>query len=364
MCKNPAMPTPDGRHVVVVLALAPVIGFDLQIPPQVFGAAERDGRPLYDVRVCGVDRGPVATLAGFSLQLEHGPEALAEADTVVVPGTRHPGVRRDGVLPCDVRDALATVPGHARWMSICTGAFVLAAAGRLDGRRVTTHWAHAGDLRRLHPSVEVDESVLFVDDGDLATSAGLAAGLDLCLHVVRGDHGTAVANDVARHLVVAPWRDGGQAQFIDAPVPVAGEGSTAAARAWALDHLDADVDVSAMAARVSMSVRTFTRRFRTETGTSPHAWLVARRVAHARSLLEGSDLPVDRVAVASGLGTAASLRAHLAAEVGLSPLAYRRRFRGQAGPSASTNAGAGTSRSTTTGFGARLTSSRRTSGRE
>jgi transcriptional regulator GlxA family with amidase domain len=328
MCKNPAMPTADGRHVVVVLALPPVVGFDLQIPPQVFGTAERDGRLLYDVRVCSVDGRAVPTLAGFSLQLEHGPEALAEADTVVVPGTRHGSVRRDGVLPAEILAVLATVPAHARWMSICTGAFVLAAAGRLDGRRVTTHWAHADDLRRLHPQVEVDESVLFVDDGDLATSAGLAAGLDLCLHVIRGDHGAAVANDVARHLVVAPWRDGGQAQFIDAPVPEAGEGSTAAVRAWALDHLDEDLDVAGLAARASMSVRTFTRRFRTETGTSPHAWLVARRVARARSLLEDSDLSIDRIAGASGLGTAASLRAHLAAEVGLSPLAYRRRFRG------------------------------------
>ncbi|WP_243653429.1 GlxA family transcriptional regulator [Pseudonocardia endophytica] len=322
------MPTPDGRHVVVVLAFAPVVGFDLQIPPQVFGTAERDGRPLYDVRVTGVEGRTVPTAAGFALQLEHGPEALAEADTVIVPGTRHESARRDGTLSDDVLEILSTAPPHARWMSICTGAFVLAAAGLLDGRRVTTHWAHADELRRLHPRVEVDESVLFVDDGDLATSAGLAAGLDLCLHVLRGDHGAAVANDVARHLVVAPWRDGGQAQFIDSPVPAAGDGSTAAARAWALDHLDEPLDVATLAARASMSVRTFTRRFRIEAGVSPHAWLVARRVARARTLLEDSDLPVDRIAVAAGLGTAASLRSHLAADVGLSPLAYRRRFRG------------------------------------
>ncbi|PVZ12040.1 GlxA family transcriptional regulator [Actinomycetospora cinnamomea] len=324
------MPGTD-RHVVAVLALPEVIGFDLQIPPLVFGTAEQAGRPLYDVRVCGLAE-RVSTTAGFALALEHGPEALAAADTVVVPGTRFAPARRDGVLPPEVHEALAAVPAGARWMSICTGAFVLAAAGRLAGRRATTHWAYAADLRRLHPDLDVDESVLFVDDGDVATSAGLAAGLDLCLHVLRADHGAEVANAVARHLVVAPWRDGGQAQFIDHPVPPAGAGATGAVRAWAVEHLDADLDVATLAARASMSVRTFTRRFRAETGTSPHAWVVAQRVARARRLLEQSDLPVERVAAAAGLGTAASLRAHLAEEVGLSPLAYRRRFRGASHP--------------------------------
>jgi len=332
MTSRPDGPAPagsasgEGRHVVAVLALPEVIGFDLQIPPQVFGTAAADGRALYDVRVCGLTE-RVPTTAGFSLALEHGPEALAAADTVVVPGTRLASARRDGVLPPEVHDALASVPAGARWMSICTGAFVLAAAGRLAGRRATTHWAHAAELRRLHPDVEVDESVLFVDHGDLATSAGLAAGLDLCLHVLRHDHGAEVANAVARHLVVAPWRDGGQAQFIDHPLPASGAGSTGAVRAWAVEHLDADIDVAGLAARASMSVRTFTRRFRAETGTSPHAWLVTQRVARARRLLETTDLPVERIAAAAGLGTAASLRAHLAGEVGLSPLAYRRRFR-------------------------------------
>ena len=317
---------PGPRHVVAVLALPEVIGFDLQIPPQVFGSAEAGGQPLYDVRVCGFDE-RVPTTAGFSLLLEHGPETLAVADTVIVPGTRFAPARREGVLPAEVQAALDAVPAHTRWLSICTGAFVLAAAGRLAGRRATTHWAHADALRRLHPDLEVDESVLFVDDGDVATSAGLAAGLDLCLHVLRRDHGAEVANAVARHLVVAPWRDGGQAQFIDRPLPADRDGSTGAVRAWALEHLDAELDVAGLAARAAMSVRTFTRRFRAETGTSPHAWLVAQRVARARRLLEGSDLPVDRVAADAGLGTAASLRAHLAEDVGLSPLAYRRRFR-------------------------------------
>lgn len=314
-------------HVVAVLALPPVVGFDLAIPPQVFGTAQRDGEPLYDVRVCAVQPGPVATTAGYALLAEHGPEALAAADTVVVPGTHDVSVRRDGVLAPEVRAALATVPSGARWMSICTGAFVLAAAGRLDGRRATTHWERADALRALHPAIEIDEDVLFVDEGDLATSAGLAAGLDLCLHVVRRDHGAAVANEVARHLVVAPWRDGGQAQFIERPVPVDDAGSTGPTRTWAREHLADPLDVAALARHASMSVRTFARRFRAETGTSPHAWVLAQRVAHARHLLESTDLPVDRVAADAGLGTTSSLRAHLAADVGLSPVAYRRTYR-------------------------------------
>ncbi|MEJ2867243.1 helix-turn-helix domain-containing protein [Actinomycetospora sp. OC33-EN08] len=314
-------------HVVAVLALPPVVGFDLAIPPQVFGTAERDGRPLYDVRVCGLEPGPVATTAGYALHLDHGREALAAADTVIVPGTHYVPARRDGVLPPEVHSALATVRPGARWMSICTGAFVLAAAGRLDGRRAATHWARADELRRLHRDVEVDEDVLFVDDGDLATSAGLAAGIDLCLHVLRRDHGAAVATEVARHLVVAPWRSGGQAQFIERPLPADDGGSTAPTRVWAREHLADPLDVAALARHARMSTRTFARRFRAETGTSPHAWVLAQRVARARHLLESTDLPIDRVAADAGLGTTSSLRAHLAADVGLSPVAYRRTYR-------------------------------------
>lgn len=314
-------------HVVAVLALPPVVGFDLAIPPQVFGTAERGGQPLYDVRVCGLEPGPIATTAGYALHVEHGVEALAAADTVLVPGTHFVPARRDGVLPAEVHEALAQVPDTARWMSICTGAFVLAAAGRLDGRRATTHWARADSLRALHPEVEVDEDVLFVDEGDLATSAGLAAGIDLCLHVVRRDHGAAVATEVARHLVVAPWRDGGQAQFIERPVPVDDDGSTGPTRTWARERLAEPLDVATLARHAAMSPRTFARRFRAETGTSPHAWILAQRVAHARHLLESTDLAIDRVAADAGLGTTSSLRAHLAADVGLSPVAYRRTYR-------------------------------------
>ncbi|GAA3851623.1 helix-turn-helix domain-containing protein [Amycolatopsis tucumanensis] len=319
MCKNPAM------HRVVVLAVSEVVGYDLNIAPLVFGTAAQDGEPLYDVRVCGVNDRPVRVSHGYDAQLGHGPEALEDADTVVIPGTRVHGPRRDGVLPPDLAAALARIPSSARLVSICTGAFVLAAAGVLDGRRATTHWAHAPAFRRLYPQVDLDENVLFVDDGDVLTSAGLAAGVDLCLHLVRSDHGSAVANHVARYCVVPPWRDGGQSQFIEQPLPEA-DGSTAATRAWVLERLGEPLDLAALAKHAGMSVRTFSRRFRAETGQSPRAWLNQQRVLHARHLLETTDLPVDRVAAESGLGTAASLRQHLNAAIGVAPLAYRRTF--------------------------------------
>ncbi|WP_431928498.1 GlxA family transcriptional regulator [Amycolatopsis tucumanensis] len=312
-------------HRVVVLAVSEVVGYDLNIAPLVFGTAAQDGEPLYDVRVCGVDDRPVRVSHGYDAHLGHGPEALEDADTVVIPGTRVHGPRREGVLSPDLAAALARIPSSARLVSICTGAFVLAAAGVLDGRRATTHWAHAPAFRRLYPQVDLDENVLFVDDGDVLTSAGLAAGVDLCLHLVRSDHGSAVANHVARYCVVPPWRDGGQSQFIEQPLPET-DGSTAATRAWVLERLGEPLDLAALAKHAGMSVRTFSRRFRAETGQSPRAWLNQQRVLHARHLLETTDLPVDRVAAESGLGTAASLRQHLNAAIGVAPLAYRRTF--------------------------------------
>ncbi|EHR49340.1 transcriptional regulator containing an amidase domain and an AraC-type DNA-binding HTH domain [Saccharomonospora marina XMU15] len=313
-------------HLVTVLALEPVVGYDMHIPQQIFTTARRDGERLYDVRICGVDNRPVRVGAGYTAVLDHGPEALDCADTVIIPGTMVNGPRHHGTLPADIAAALARIPSHARVMSICTGAFVLAAAGLLDGRRATTHWAYADDFRALYPKVELDENVLFVDDGDVLTSAGLAAGVDLCLHVVRGDHGSEAANVAARHCVVPPWRDGGQSQFIDRPLAATRDGSTAATRAWALQHLAEPLDLATLAAHATMSPRTFSRRFREETGLPPHTWLTRQRVLHARHLLESTDLPVDRVAAESGLGSAASLRHHLNASIGVAPLAYRRTF--------------------------------------
>lgn len=315
-------------HRVAVLALAPVVGFDMTIPPTVLGnAATVDGTKLYDVRICGLSTDAVPTTMGYAIVPQAGPEWVAAADTVIVPGTQMPGPRRHGTLPPEPAEVLATIRPGARIVSICTGAFVLAAAGLLDGRRATSHWSFAGDFRRLFPRVRLDENLLFVEDGNLCTSAGLAAGLDLCLHLVRTDHGSDVANRVARYCVVPPWREGGQSQFIDRHVPEDGSDGTAPTRAWALRHLDDDLDLSTLSAHARMSIRTFTRRFKAETGLAPGAWLLQQRLRHARHLLESTDLPIDEVARAAGLGTAASLRHHMRAELGVPPLAYRKTFR-------------------------------------
>ncbi|MGH3621430.1 MAG: GlxA family transcriptional regulator, partial [Sciscionella sp.] len=234
----------------------------------------------------------------------------------------------NGRLSASMADALARIRPGTRVASICTGAFVLAAAGLLDGRRATTHWKSAGRFQRLYPSVELDPDVLYVDEGDILTSAGEAAGIDLCLHMIRCDHGAVVANDVARATVVPPHRDGGQAQFIRRPIPEPRFSSTRAARGWALAHLDRPLTLRELAAQESMSVRTFTRRFREEAGVSPQQWLSQQRVECARQLLEETDLPVDRVAMNAGFGTAASLRQHLHTQLGISPTAYRNTFRG------------------------------------
>ena len=327
MARSPKQPRP---HRVVVLLLEPAIGYDAVIPVQLLGeAVDEAGHHLYDVTMASLDGGPVRTSSGYSIVPHGDASALARADTVIVPGTQVPGPREDGTLPADVADALASVRRGTRLVSICTGAFVLAAAGLLDGRPATTHWRHAGHLAALHPEVLLDPDVLFTDDGDVLTSARLSAGVDLSLHLIRRHHGAEVANRVARYCVVPPWRDGGQAQYIERFVPARPDESTAAARTWALEHLEADVP--ALAKRAGMSLRTFARRFREETGQSPGAWLIQQRVRHAQHLLEATDLGVDEVAERAGMGTAASLRTHLRAHVGVTPAAYRRTFRAPVG---------------------------------
>ncbi len=324
MCKNPAMKV---RHRVAVLALPGVIPLDLGAPTQIFWAA-RDAadHPYYSVATCTPDGGPVRTAADFTIATGHDLGLLATADTVVVPGinVRSPALSGTPEVCAALRGAHAR---GARVMSICTGAFVLAATGLLDDRPATTHWAHADRFRRRYPRVKLDADVLFVDDGDILTSAGVAAGLDLCLHVVRRDHGSEVANRSARRCVVPAWRDGGQSQFIERPLPAPGGATTGPTRAWALQRLDRPLDLADLAGHARMSVRTFTRRFRDETGMSPGRWLQRQRVELARRLLESTDLPIDRVAAQCGFGTAASLRQHLHAAVGVSPAAYRRAFR-------------------------------------
>ncbi|MEU1178266.1 helix-turn-helix domain-containing protein [Streptomyces sp. NPDC005820] len=317
-------------HRVVVLALDGILPFELGIPHRIFGRPkDAEGRPLYEVVTCSIrPPGPVHTDADFAIMVEHGPETLATADTVVVPASYELGpVFEEGVLTDELAAALAHIRPGTRLASICTGVYVLAATGRLDGRPATTHWADAEHLQQLFPKIDVDPDVLFIDDGDILTSAGVAAGIDLCLHMVRRDHGTAVANDVARRTVVPPHRDGGQAQYIERPVPDPEQAGTTTARAWALGRLHEPIQLRDMAAQESLSVRTFTRRFREETGVSPGQWLTQQRVERARHLLESTDRSVDQVARDSGFGTAQSMRQHLQAALGVTPTAYRRTFR-------------------------------------
>ncbi|MEV4684543.1 GlxA family transcriptional regulator [Streptomyces kurssanovii] len=320
------------RHRVVVLALHGLLPFELGIPHRIFGRAkDAAGNALYEILTCGIRPGPVMTDADFAVHVEHGPEALAGADTVVVPASYELGpVYDEGRLPDDLAAALAHIRPGTRMVSICTGGYVLAAAGYLDGRPATTHWSAAEHFQRMFPSVKVDADVLFIDDGDVLTSAGVAAGLDLCLHIVRRDHGAAVANEVARRTVVPPHRDGGQAQYIHRPVPEPQLATTTAARAWALDRLHEPLQLRDLADQESMSVRTFTRRFREEVGISPGQWLTQQRVERARHLLESTDLSVDQVARDAGFGTAQSMRQHLQAALGVPPTVYRRTFRASA----------------------------------
>ncbi len=333
-------------HEVAVLALDGVVTLDLGVPTQVFHAAVGPEKQRhYRVRVATPDGGPVRTSGGFAVLPEHDLSLLATADTVIVPGVAEPHLRPP--TPEPVLEALrAAAARGTRIMSICTGSFVLAEAGLLDGRPATTHWAYADAFRHRYPQVDLDADVLFVDDGQVLTSAGVAAGLDLCLHVVRRDHGSEVANRAARRAVVPAWRDGGQSQFIERPVPPVGEASTAGARAWVLDRLEHPIELADMAEHARMSVRTFTRRFREETGLSPGRWLLGQRVEHARRLLEGTDLTVDAVASRAGFGTAVSLRQHLHAVVGVSPAAYRRAFRLRAQPPAASGSASASSSST------------------
>lgn len=316
-------------HRVVVLALAGLLPFELGIPHRIFGRAkDAAGRPLYEILTCGLAPGPVPTDADFAIHVEHGPELLATADTVVVPASYELGpVHEYGRLTGELAEALAHIRPGTRLVSICTGGYVLAAAGYLDGRRATTHWASADHFQRLFPAVRVDPDVLYTDDGDVLTSAGVAAGIDLCLHIVRRDHGAAVANEVARRTVVPPHRDGGQAQFIERPMPEPQLASTTAVRAWVLDRLHEPLRLTDLARQEAVSVRTFTRRFREESGVSPGQWILGQRVERARRLLERTDLPMEQVARDAGFGTAQSLRKHVQAALGVSPTAYRRTFR-------------------------------------
>lgn len=309
-----------GTHTVVALAQEHGYPFELGIPARIFGAADAG----YEVLVCSPTGRPVATNAGFSVLPDHGPEVLARADTVVVPPVDPRHLRPD--IDDDVRAALALVRPGTRIVSICTGGFTLAAAGLLDDRTATTHWECAPLFRAWYPHIDLAENVLFVHDGDVHTSAGAAAGIDLCLDLIRTDHGSPVAGRAARRCIVPPLREGGQAQFIDRPVPDAADTSTAAAREWALAHLDTKITIADLARRAHMSERTLVRRFTEETGIAPRRWLTLHRLARARELLENTDLSIEEVSSAVGYATATSLRNHLSSSLGLLPTAYRRSF--------------------------------------
>ncbi|WP_067482554.1 GlxA family transcriptional regulator [Actinomadura hibisca] len=306
---------------IAFVAVPPVMLFDLAIAQMVLGAAEIGGAPGYEVLVCAAEPGPVATVDGLSVPAAHGLDAVAGADTVIVIGG-------GGLTDVDPRVLAAVRDAHAagkRMAAICTGTFVLAQAEVLDGRRATTHWGLAGDLARRFPAVRVVPDVLYVVDGPVVTSAGAAACVELCLHLIREDHGAAAAAQAARLAVVAPPRPADQAQAVRTPLPAPRTVSLAPTRAWALERLDEPLTLTVLAMHARVSTRTLARRFQDETGQSPLQWLLHQRLDRACELLETTDLPMDQVARRSGLGSADSLRQHLVRRRGLTPSAYRAR---------------------------------------
>ncbi|UOE42923.1 GlxA family transcriptional regulator [Agromyces larvae] len=309
------------NHRVAVLVLEGAKPLDVGIPAQIF--TTRASMP-YEVRVCGATPGLVTGGDGLSYHVADGLEALEWAQTIFVPGYRHPD-REDP--PAAVVDALRAA--HARGIrlaAISTGAFALAATGLLDGRRATTHWHYTKQLQAKHPLVRVDENVLFVDEGALLTSAGAASGIDLCLHLVRRDHGVALSNHVARRLVAAPYRSGGQAQYVPRALPEPLGERFAATREWAIARLGDPITLEDLARNANVSARTFSRRFRDDTGYTPMQWVLRARIDLARELLERSDLGIEQIAAQAGLGTGANLRLHFHRILGTSPMEYRHTF--------------------------------------
>ncbi|MBO3739746.1 transcriptional regulator FtrA [Actinoplanes flavus] len=309
-------------RTVAVLAYDGMSVFELGIVSEVFGLPRPEfDRPWYELTICAEKPGPVRVVGGATLHTEHGLDVFAAAETVIVPGVNA------GVSPELIAALRAAHARGARIMSICSGAFALAAAGLLDGRRATTHWRYADALRERHPAVEVDADVLYIDHGDVLTSAGSAAGLDLCLHVIRLDHGPSIANAVARRLVVQPHRDGGQAQFVEAPVAADPEDARVArSMDWALGNLAEPITVATLARHAHMSERTYLRHFARATGTTPIRWLIDRRVHASLPLLETTRTPIEAIATTVGFETAVTYRHHFGQTMRTSPSAYRRAF--------------------------------------
>jgi AraC family transcriptional activator FtrA len=315
---------PRARHRVVALAYDGLCTFEFGIVVEMFGLPRPELEVAwYDFRVCALDRGPLRATGGVTIQAKAGLRALKEAQTIVIPGWRKPAERPPEVLLKAIRAAHAR---GVRLVTICSGVFVLAAAGLLDGKRVTTHWRHAERLKADYPALQVEPDVLFIDEGQILTSAGSAAGIDLCLHIIRRDFGAEIANQVARRLVVPPQREGGQSQYIPAPVRREATDGLAPVLDWAQRKLHEPLTVDRLAARAAMSGRTFARRFREETGTTPHQWLTHQRLLAAQRRLETTDDSIDEVAEAVGLRTAATLRLHFRDMLHTTPTAYRHKF--------------------------------------
>ncbi|OKJ77876.1 GlxA family transcriptional regulator [Streptomyces sp. CB02460] len=319
---------------VAALMLDDVHPFELGVLCEVFGLDRSDeGLPVHDFAVVSGEGPQLRTHAGFTIHTPYGLDRLEEADLVAVPAGSRFGER---AFPADVLTALRrAVERGARVLSVCSGAYLLGAAGLLDGRRCTTHWRHADDLARRFPEAAVEPDVLYVEDGPVTTSAGTAAGIDACLHLVRQAYGPAAANTIARRMVVPPHRDGGQAQYIQRPLPRTRCDTVGGTLAWMERHLDREMTVEQLADRAHMSPRTFARRFQQETGTTPYRWLLRQRVLLAQHLLETSDETIDTIADRTGFGTAAALRHQFVRALDTTPQAYRRTFRG---PSALTEA--------------------------
>lgn len=302
--------------------------YEVGIPATVFGMPQPDlADPWYDLWLCGTGERARDAAPGFALRSRHGLDDLAGADTVIVSWVPDEVVEESAPVPPALVTALRRAhDAGARMVSLCVGAFALAEAGLLDGRRATAHWMHTARLAQRYPKVQVDDSVLYVDDGDVLTSAGMTAGLDLCLHLVRRDLGAHVANQLARRLVVPAHRPGGQAQFIDLSVPATDDQGLAPVLDWARAHLDQPLTTEDLARRAAVSPRTFYRRLQAATGTTPLQWLLNQRIARAQSLLESTDLSVEKIAKLSGIGTANNLRHHFLKQIGTSPSDYRRAF--------------------------------------
>ena len=312
-------------HSVAALVLDQAAVFEFGVICEVFGLdRSEDGLPVLDFRVCGPEPGvALDTTSGAKIVPEHGLDGLRGVDLVAVGATR---LRE---FPEPVLAALrAAHEAGATVLSVCSGVFVLGAAGLLDGRRCTVHWKSVDELRARHPEAIIDPDVLFVDDGDLITSAGTAAGIDACLHLVRRELGSAVVNGIARRMVVPPQREGGQRQYVDQPIPACSTDALSPVLQWMLEHLDDDHSVAALADRAGMSARSFARKFTAETGTTPVRWLTLQRVLRAQRLLEDTELPVEEIARLCGFGASALLRHHFRQQVGVAPADYRRTFRG------------------------------------